>query len=178
MPRNVHFGGSEFVVISLTVSGFKIRTPSSSPPLSSIWQKRRKSGTVETMPPPPEKNVCGLLTSLFAKGGWGCAPARRRDGQACPAVREAAIDHMQRREEAALQKLIEGLSRHDFNDAAEHVVADGIFQTSPGWCRSGRAPRLATKSAIGLSRRNGAWRRTVRESRHSQIRDRRSSGEA
>src|SRR6185312_4171039 len=34
--------------------------------------------------------------------------------------REAAIDHVQRAEEAALQKLIEGLSRHDFNDAAEH----------------------------------------------------------
>src|SRR6266481_7657754 len=34
-------GGNEFVVISRTVVGDKIRTPSSSPPLSSIWQKRR-----------------------------------------------------------------------------------------------------------------------------------------
>src|SRR3981189_2873630 len=95
-------GGIEFVVISRTVSGFKMRTPSSSPPLSSIWQKRRKSGTVETIPPPPEKKVCA------------------RHG-------EAVGDHMEGGEQAALQKPVECLARHDFNDTAENIVTDGIF---------------------------------------------------
>jgi hypothetical protein len=34
-------GGNEFVVTRLTVSGFRIRSPSSSPPPRSIWQKRK-----------------------------------------------------------------------------------------------------------------------------------------
>src|SRR4029077_2992508 len=34
-------GGSAFVVISFTASALSTRTPSSSPPFSSIWQKRR-----------------------------------------------------------------------------------------------------------------------------------------
>ena len=36
--------GSESAVISCTVSGDKIRTPPSSPPFSSIWQKRDSRG--------------------------------------------------------------------------------------------------------------------------------------
>ena len=40
-PANGTSGGIVFVVICRTVSGDRIRTPSSSPPFSSIWQKRR-----------------------------------------------------------------------------------------------------------------------------------------
>ena len=40
-PTNRMPGGNEFVVISCTVFADKIRTPSCSPPLSSIWQKRK-----------------------------------------------------------------------------------------------------------------------------------------
>jgi hypothetical protein len=40
-PAKRMSGGSEFVVISCTVAGERMRTPSSSPPLSSIWQNRR-----------------------------------------------------------------------------------------------------------------------------------------
>src|SRR5215467_475920 len=54
-------GGSEFVVIWRTVAGERTRTPSSSPPLSSIWQNRRWSVAVDTSPPPPENSVVGLV---------------------------------------------------------------------------------------------------------------------
>src|SRR5208283_5012420 len=69
-----------------------------------------------------------LADVAIRERGLGLRPRHGDEtGKLVLRYREAAIDHVQRREEAALQKLIEGLSRHDFNDAAEHVVTDGIF---------------------------------------------------
>ena len=40
---------------------------------------------------------------------------------------EAGVDHVQRREQAILQKLVECLARYNFNDTAENIETQGVF---------------------------------------------------
>src|SRR5437667_5567359 len=85
---------------------------------------------------------------------------------------EAGVDHTERREQAALQKLVECLARHDFNDAPENIVTYGIFPDFSRLVQKWECAEARDEGGDGLAaseRRLGAVKRVYRRIAKSGI---------
>ncbi len=134
-PRCCSTGaGRPFFVIDSTVFARSSRTPSSSPLFSSIWQKRRKSGAVDTRPTAPSISAGRVVNGTSASISKGVSPP------ACPALgidaEQGALVHgCAGRDVAQADRLEVGhlsVTGHQRDGAGDLAVGDGLPQYRGG----------------------------------------------
>ena len=119
-------GGSPLAVMRAAVSALSSRAPLNVPPSSSIWPKRRKSGTLDTSPTAPSSSagLVGERHRLDLDRHEAAAGRRSVDrgeaGGAFALHEEHRVAHAERLEDPAREEAVERLARPDLDQPAEH----------------------------------------------------------